>query len=89
MNADENETRDPVFIPSLWFRGSRSAQLNQLEQQLSKLDAIRRTLAIDEATPVARARPAFDEAAARRWFVAGVAIVLLLVLVALRSWVAS
>ena len=72
--VDTEETR---LIPSVELRGTRAAQLLQLDGVLSQLQAMRRTLETDDHEMGTRRLNASD-ASARTWLLAGLTTAALL-----------
>jgi hypothetical protein len=68
---------DARFIPSVELRGTRAAQLLQLDGVLSQLQAMRRTLATDDHE-MATSRLSAPNPSARTWWLAGVTTAVLL-----------
>jgi hypothetical protein len=79
---------ETLVIPSLERHGSRSAQLIQLEAQLSNLYAIRRTIVAGEVPPVAHAHTRRGATSSRSWFIAGAAMAIAWALLTLGAWIA-
>jgi len=75
-----------LLIPSVELVGTREAKLLQLDGVLSRLNAIRRTLAGGAPRPEALGRPRGGDHAALGWWMAGVVLAVLFVLFTAGAW---
>ena len=86
MRTHVTDADNAMFIPSVELVGTREAKLMQLDGILSRLNAIRRTLAGGAPRPEAVGRPRGGDRGALGWWAAGVVLAMLFVLLTAGAW---